>query len=112
MSNIGEKIKQYRKKNGLSQRALSRQIGIEHSLIARYENGQRNPSMRSNKVICDIIGIDPITLEPIKLPERSAWDDFPIPTKDKSVMSPNDYLIWVSKYIEELKQIPAKEDEI
>jgi transcriptional regulator with XRE-family HTH domain len=75
MSNIGDKIKQYRKKNGLSQRALSKQIGIEHSLIARYENGQRTPSMRSNKVICDIIGLDPMTLEPIDIYHNSMYSE-------------------------------------
>lgn len=40
---IGENIKQYRQKAGLSLRALAEKCGVDYSTLSRYESGKTTP---------------------------------------------------------------------
>jgi len=43
---LGEKIKQYRIQKGLSLRNLAMELGIDPGTLARWEGGQKIPSMK------------------------------------------------------------------
>ncbi|NYB74837.1 helix-turn-helix transcriptional regulator [Sedimentibacter hydroxybenzoicus DSM 7310] len=42
---VGENIKLYRKKKGLTQTELGKKIGVTGATVTRYEKGQLNPSI-------------------------------------------------------------------
>lgn len=42
--NFGEKLKQLRKGQGLSQRELAERLGVAKSVVSYYESGDRYPS--------------------------------------------------------------------
>lgn len=56
---IGQKIKEARKRAGLTQDDLADAIGLKskNCLISRWENGQRNPKIDSLIRICKVLGI-------------------------------------------------------
>jgi transcriptional regulator with XRE-family HTH domain len=54
----GVKIKEARERKGMSQRMLSREVGISQSVICEYENGKVEPSEESVDKICLILNIN------------------------------------------------------
>lgn len=54
---IGEQIKKYRKKAGLSQRELGEKLGVSQQHIAQYENGKRIPKIETINSIAGALGI-------------------------------------------------------
>ena len=54
---IGELIKEARKKAGLSQKALADMLGISQQNIAQWESGKRNPKIDSLLKIAVAIGL-------------------------------------------------------
>jgi len=52
------KISKLRKERSLSQRALARELGYQHSVIAQCESGHRRPWPKLKKAIGDFFGID------------------------------------------------------
>ena len=56
---ISEKIKELRKLNMLTQEEFATKCAISKSLVAGYEQSQRNPSRRQLYNICDTFGISP-----------------------------------------------------
>lgn len=42
---LGSLLRQIREARGLSQSALGRAVGVDHSLVSRWERGQRQPSL-------------------------------------------------------------------
>ena len=57
--NVGERLKQLRKRNGLSQRELSRRAGVPNSAISVIENNKVSPSVDS---LTRVLSGFPITL--------------------------------------------------
>lgn len=53
----GERIKNYRIKQGLTQRTLGESCGIAESTIRRYELGSLNPKIETLKKIADALGV-------------------------------------------------------
>ena len=66
----GERIKNYRIKQGLTQRTLGESCGIAESTIRRYELGSLNPKIETLKKIADALGV-PVA----DLAGWSAFDD-------------------------------------
>lgn len=54
---IGEKIKNYRKENKLTQKQLSSSIGISEISIRKYEAGTRTPSINVLIKIADCLNV-------------------------------------------------------
>ena len=52
-----EKIKNARKKAGLSQRELGERLNVSGALIAQYENGSRKPKLDTCRKIASALGI-------------------------------------------------------
>ena len=52
---IGLKIKEFRKKRGLTQKQLGDRCGIADSNIRKYENGQQNPKIETLRKIADAL---------------------------------------------------------
>ena len=44
---IGEQIRNHRKKAGLSQKELEKKLGVSQQHIAQYENGKRIPKLET-----------------------------------------------------------------
>ena len=56
--NIGERIRDYRKKAGLSQKELGKKLDVSQQHIAQYENGKRMPKLDTLKKIANALEID------------------------------------------------------
>lgn len=54
---LPERLKEVRKRHGLTQRALAAKINISQSTIAQYETGDRNPDPDTLKKIADFFGV-------------------------------------------------------
>lgn len=52
---IGLKIKEFRKRRGLTQKQLGDRCGIADSNIRKYENGQQNPKIETLRKIADAL---------------------------------------------------------
>ena len=55
--NIGQAIKEYRKKKGISQKKLAEMSGLSHTALCRIENDQAFPTKKHITKICDALGI-------------------------------------------------------
>lgn len=56
MQHTGPVIREARKAQKLSQRALARLSEVDHSTISRIENGEMDPSPRVVKAITEALG--------------------------------------------------------
>jgi len=59
---IGERIRDYRKKAGLSQKELGQKLDVSQQHIAQYENGKRTPKLDTIQKIATALQIDINTL--------------------------------------------------
>lgn len=55
--NIGERIREYRKKAGLSQKELGQKLDVSQQHIAQYESGKRTPKLDTIQKIADALSI-------------------------------------------------------
>ena len=58
MSNIGAKVKDARKKAGLTQVELAAAAGMSRSYLADVEGGRYNPSVKKLVSIAAVCGVD------------------------------------------------------
>ena len=61
---IGDNIRAYRKKAGLSQRELGEKIGMSQQQLAQYESNIRTPKADNIKRIADALGVPMVQLAP------------------------------------------------
>ena len=54
----GQKIKEARKKAGLTQKELGQKLGLSFQAIAQWENDLRNPKFETLKKIADALGVN------------------------------------------------------
>lgn len=54
---IGDKIKELRKINDITQQELAKKLGISFQALSNYENNRRNPSVEQIKLICIFFNI-------------------------------------------------------
>ncbi len=57
MINIGDKVKELRKKEGLSRDALAKVVGTSGAVIGRYERGEITPSVEIANKIAKALGV-------------------------------------------------------
>ena len=80
---IGQKIKHFRKKQGLTQEQLAEKVGngCSNKIISRYEHGLTQMSIGTYFAIIDSLGISPSDLAPNRF--RSKSDQLYIAANDK-----------------------------
>lgn len=54
---VGEKIREYRKRNKMTQKDLGLKIGVKHNTISGYESGTNEPEQNILFAIADVFGI-------------------------------------------------------
>ena|SRR5699024_3482287 len=54
---VGLKIKEYRKKRGLTQRELADKVGLKHNTISTYESGRNAPEQNMIYGIANALGV-------------------------------------------------------
>ena len=69
MNKIGRKIKDTRKRVGMTQTEVAGKMGVSYQTVAQWENGLRNPKPESVKRIADALGVGYLDL----IPEDSKW---------------------------------------
>lgn len=57
MKNLGQRIKQLRQKQGLTQTELGNMLGVASGNISRYESGVNNPDMKKLHQLADILKV-------------------------------------------------------
>lgn len=69
---VGSKIKEYRKKKGLTQKELGEKIGVKHNTISAYEKGTISPEQDMLFALSNAldVGIDSF------FPTKNETDDF------------------------------------
>lgn len=55
---LGKKLKELRRKQGLTQRELARRTGLHITTIANYEINRREPKANQLKVLAEALGVD------------------------------------------------------
>lgn len=74
MSNIGETIRKNRKKAGMTQGQLGKQLGVSSSTIGMYEQGRRAPNKDMLLKICEVFSISADSLLGLSEPSHDAID--------------------------------------
>lgn len=59
MLNFGNAIKAYRTKEGLTQEALAKKLGIEPTYLSALERGRKDPSVALLKKTAKVLGVAP-----------------------------------------------------
>lgn len=59
---LGEALWQLRRRAGVSQRELAQRVGLDHTLISKFENGHRRPPADRVLAICEALGVPGETL--------------------------------------------------
>lgn len=59
---VGNNIKKYRKKLGISQEALAENAGLHRTYIGGIERGERNITLDSLQVIATALNVAPVEL--------------------------------------------------
>lgn len=57
MANFSERIKELRKKEGMTQAALGEIIGVGQDSISIYERGKNYPEVRNLMILADYFGV-------------------------------------------------------
>lgn len=64
MNNPIIQLKEYREKNGLSQKQLAKILGVGQGYISKIENGVESPTVRMIYKFAETLSICPISLLP------------------------------------------------
>lgn len=54
---VNDKIREARKKAGITQKQLAKKLGVSSAMIAQYETGKRNPKMQTLEKIANALEI-------------------------------------------------------
>lgn len=71
----GAKIKEIRKRKGLTQKQLGDLCGIADANIRKYENGKQNPKMETLQKIADALGVPLLEFIDDDLVDAAIWLD-------------------------------------
>lgn len=55
LSEFGKRVRELRKKKGLSQEALAQKAGLHYTYIGQVERGKKNPSLKSIEKIANAL---------------------------------------------------------
>lgn len=75
---IGNKIKEIRKKQGLTQKELANLTGLSEISIRKYENNNRKPKIENIKKIANALNVDVFDIINFKNFEANNWNDIDI----------------------------------
>ncbi len=56
-TSIGDRVRELRERENMSQLTLSERIGVTKETVSRIETGRNNPSMEALNRICDVFGL-------------------------------------------------------
>jgi len=70
---IGSRLKEMRKRRGISQKELADKIDVSASFISQVENNQISPSLLSFVQLCNALGESPAVLLNDKPAKKSSW---------------------------------------
>ena len=56
---MGAKIREYREKQGLSQKELAEALGIDQSAVSNWERGISEPTAFNIRRLADLFGVSP-----------------------------------------------------
>ena len=75
---IGENIRSYRKKNGLTQEEFAERLGVTYQSVSGWENGATYPDLELIPSISELLGItvDGLLGMPMRERERRASETF------------------------------------
>lgn len=101
MSSIGYKVKQLRKKEGISQEDLARVLDVTKSTISKYELGQRELSALQLVKLLNYFGIEKslYLLDPDD-PQMEEWNDYVMET------------FWREQFRKKEEQISARQQQL
>lgn len=54
---VGEKIKKLRLEKGLKESQLAKMVGVSRQAVNNWENGKRQPPLKSTKKLLDALGV-------------------------------------------------------
>lgn len=57
MADFSERIKELRRKRGMTQEVLGKILGVRQDAISTYENGKNYPEVRNLLVLADFFGV-------------------------------------------------------
>ena len=57
MKDIGKRIREQRKKKGITQEAMANALGVTSQAVSKWENGQNAPDISMIMPICTFLGI-------------------------------------------------------
>lgn len=56
---MGEKIREFRERKGMSQKELAEALGLNQSAIALWETGRTEPTAFNIRRLADLLGVTP-----------------------------------------------------
>jgi transcriptional regulator with XRE-family HTH domain len=59
---LGQNLRDYRKKRGLSQEAFADVLGVHRTYVGGLERGERNVSLKALERYAERLGVDALTL--------------------------------------------------
>lgn len=62
---IFNKLDAQRKAIGITPSVLCRRAGIRKETYTRWKNSKRKPRLESVQLVCEALGLNPVTLEPL-----------------------------------------------
>ena len=114
---VGDRVREVRKKAGLTMKQFAEPLGLSESAISRIESGSANPSDGALRLICAVYGInydwlltgsgDMQAVDPDAIIEELAaqknWDAETVDILKKMFRLPDDKFQLVMKLIESMK---------
>ena len=77
MNKIGNRIRELRKKKGVSQEDLAKLLGVTKSTISKYELGHRAMSIDQLKTVLDFFGVEyGLFLSDLDDPKYEEWTNY------------------------------------
>lgn len=104
---IGENIKKYRNKIGLSQKELGERLSVSQAMVAQYENGKRVPKVETIQKIANALNINAYELYSSKRDDGSIVIDL---SEDADNWEEHLSAIFPRKAPNELKTLDDLED--
>ena len=85
----GEKIKEARKKAGMTQAELGTLLGVSGSMIGQWENDFRHPKLETRAKIADALGIKDFELASIHKPNKNHHREIEMMEKEEGYLEEN-----------------------
>lgn len=71
---IGSRIREHRKKLGISQKQLAKKIGVSNGCVSNWEQGLNRPDADLLAALCEVLNVSPSSLLGVQLMEGDLND--------------------------------------